>query len=147
MTPISLSLVNRQQNDKVSLKLIRSLVEKAIPLCEEKPRWEEGFLPATIEVSLLNNRDIIRVHADFLEDPTPTDVITFRHSDVVGEVLVGVVTAAQNAKKFGNSLEHEITLCIIHGLLHLLDYDDMTDVERQIMHQRQEKILQTVIHG
>jgi probable rRNA maturation factor len=90
-----------------------------------------------VEITLLGEAAIAKVHGEFLEDPTPTDVITFEH----GEILIGVPVAAANAKKYGHSVDREVALCVIHGLLHLLGYDDLTDMESLIMHARQEQIL------
>ncbi|HLB32759.1 MAG: rRNA maturation RNase YbeY [Verrucomicrobia bacterium RIFCSPHIGHO2_12_FULL_41_10] len=141
MASTSLFWANRQRAIKLDLVFLCSLVEKALPLCLEKPRWVKSFLPTDIEVTLLSDHSIAKIHNDFLEDPTPTDVITFRHSQKLGEILVGVPTAARNAKHFGHSVNHEVALCVVHGLLHLLDYDDTTESERQRMHKRQEEIL------
>lgn len=143
--PLQLSWANRQRELKVNFKKIKQLTKEALPLCAEKPRCPGTGLPQVIEVTLLSDRAITKVHADFLNDPTPTDVITFRHSKALGEILVGVPTAARHAKEFHHPVDHEIVLCVIHGLLHLLGYDDMTSSERDVMHQRQDDILKRVI--
>jgi len=94
-----------------------------------------------VEITLLGEAAISKVHAQFLDDPTPTDVITFEH----GEILIGVPIAAANASKFRHSTDHEVALCAIHGLLHLLGYDDLTTRDRVIMHARQEEILEAAL--
>jgi len=94
-----------------------------------------------VEITLLGEGAIAKVHGEFLEDPTPTDVITFEH----GEILIGVPIAAANAQKFRHSAEQEVALCAIHGLLHLLGYDDLTETERVIMHARQDEILKEAL--
>ena len=136
---------NRQRTVKIDVKKIRQLVEAALPCCSKEPRHATSLLPRLIEVTFLSDRAITKVHADFLDDPTPTDVITFRHSETLGEILVGVPTAAAHAKKFHQPVDHEMALCVIHGLLHLLDYDDMTPAECDIMHRRQDEILKKVV--
>jgi probable rRNA maturation factor len=104
-------------------------------------RYATSTLPSRIEVSFLNSRAISRVHADFCNDHSPTDVITFRHSRELGEILIGVSTAAGHAKEFHHPLNHEVALCVIHGLLHLLDYDDIDPEERLLMHREQDRLL------
>ena len=128
---------NRQRSEKVDLKFVRRVVATALPLCLSKPRNAGKSLPSEVEITLLGEAAIAKVHGEFLEDPTPTDVITFEH----GEILIGVPVAAANAKKYGHSVDREVALCVIHGLLHLLGYDDLTDMESLIMHARQEQIL------
>jgi len=139
----TLSWANRQRAVKVDLPKIRRIVEVALPLCVRKPRKKGMTLPAEVEITLLGEAAIARVHGEFLQDPTPTDVITFEH----GEILIGVPIAAANAKKFRHPADHEVALCAIHGLLHLLGYDDLTEKERVIMHARQEEILKAALRG
>jgi probable rRNA maturation factor len=139
----TLSWANRQRAVKVDLPKIRRIVEVALPLCVRKPRKKGMTLPAEVEITLLGEAAIAKVHGEFLEDPTPTDVITFEH----GEILIGVPIAAANAKKFRHPADHEVALCAIHGLLHLLGYDDLTEKERVIMHARQEEILKAALRG
>jgi len=70
-------------------------------------------------------------------------VITFDH----GEILIGAPIAAANARKFCHPADHEVALCAIHGLLHLLGYDDLTEKERVIMHARQEEISEEALRS
>jgi probable rRNA maturation factor len=139
----TLSWANRQRAVKVDLPKIRRIVEVALPLCVRKPRKKGMTLPAEVEITLLGEAAIAKVHGEFLEDPTPTDVITFEH----GEILIGVPIAAANAKKFRHPADLEVALCAIHGLLHLLGYDDLTKKERVIMHARQDEILKAALRG
>jgi len=139
----TLSWANRQRTVKVDLPKIRRIVEVALPLCVGKPRKKGLVLPPEVEITLLSEAAIAKVHGEFLEDPTPTDVITFEH----GEILIGVPIAAANAKKFRHPADHEVALCAIHGLLHLLGYDDLTEKEKVIMHARQEEILKEALRS
>jgi probable rRNA maturation factor len=139
----TLSWANRQRAVKVDLPKIRRIVEVALLMCLEKPRKKGVTLPPEVEITLLGEAAIAKVHGEFLEDPTPTDVITFEH----GEILIGVPIAAANAKKFRHPADLEVALCAIHGLLHLLGYDDLTKKERVIMHARQEEILKAALRG
>ena len=137
----SLIWSNRQRAIRLDLPKIRRIVEAALPLCVGKPRKKEAVLPAEVEITLLGEAAIAKVHGEFLDDPTPTDVITFEH----GEILIGVPIAAANARKFRHPADHEVALCAIHGLLHLLGYDDLTEKEKVIMHARQEEILKMAL--
>jgi len=143
MKPIALLWANRQRSPslRVDLTLIRKIVEAALPLCVAKPRHKGIQLPPEVEITLLGESAIAKVHGEFLDDPTPTDVITFEH----GEILIGVPIAAANARKFSHPADHEVALCAIHGLLHLLGYDDLSVQDRTIMHARQEEILEAAV--
>jgi len=137
----TLTWANRQRSVKVDLPKIRRIAVAALPMCVGKPRKKGVKLPPEVEITLLGEAAITKVHGEFLEDPTPTDVITFEH----GEILIGVPIAATNAKKFHHPTDYEVALCAIHGLLHLLGYDDLTENERVIMHARQEEILKEAL--
>ena len=139
----TLTWANRQRSVKVDLPKIRRIVAVALPMCLEKPRKKGLTLPPEVEITLLGEAAIAKVHGEFLEDPTPTDVITFEH----GEILLGVPIAAANAKKFRHPADHEVALCAIHGLLHLLGFDDLTESERVIMHARQDEILEASLRS
>jgi len=93
-----------------------------------------------IEVSLLSDEAISAVHGEFMDDPTPTDVITFQH----GEILVSAETAARCADQHGHPAEREALLYVIHGLLHLNGHDDLSEPARMAMHAEQERILAMV---
>ena len=132
---------NRQRSIRVDLPKIRRIVEVALPMCVSRPQEKGAVLPAEVEITLLGEEAIAKVHGEFLDDPKATDVITFEH----GEILIGVPIAAANAKKFHHHVDHEVALCAIHGLLHLIGYDDLTEKERVIMHARQDEILEAAL--
>lgn len=90
-----------------------------------------------VEVSVVSDNDIARVHGEFLEDPTPTDVITFHH----GEILISADTAERQGGEHGHSRNRELALYLIHGLLHLAGWDDHEPAEAAEMARHQESIL------
>lgn len=68
-----------------------------------------------------------RVHADFLDDPSPTDVITFDGDPAfgeAGEVCVCADVARDYAAGHGGTFSRELTLYLVHGYLHLAGFDD-----------------------
>ncbi len=94
-----------------------------------------------IEISLIDDEEIARIHGEFMGIPDPTDVITFEH----GEILVSTETAERQRVEHGSpSLEREVALYIVHGLLHLAGYDDRTPREFEKMAELQEAILARV---
>lgn len=133
-------LVNRQRAVPVDLGGIRRLAERALPLCLKASKIGTPLPTLTvIEATLLSDKRIASIHNTYFSDPTSTDVITFAH----GEILVGASTAANNAALFGQTSDTEITLCIIHGLLHLGGWDDRSPADRAQMSKTQEAILKS----
>ena len=96
-----------------------------------------------LEISLLDNGEMARIHGEFLQDATPTDVITFAH----GELLIGVEVAEKQAVEFGTSADREIALYGIHGMLHLAGFDDRDPAKAKIMALRQEELLLKAFPG
>lgn len=90
-----------------------------------------------VEITLLDDDEMARVHGEFLNDATTTDVITFEH----GELLIGVEVAARQAKEFGSLADREIALYGIHGMLHLSGFDDRSSRDAKEMAVRQDEVL------
>jgi rRNA maturation RNase YbeY len=90
-----------------------------------------------LEITLLDDDEMGRIHGEFLGDASPTDVITFDH----GELLIGVETALKQAEVFNSSPDREIALYGIHGMLHLAGFDDRSENEAKAMANRQMELL------
>lgn len=100
-----------------------------------------------LSVVLMTTQQIIQLHADYLDDPTPTDVITFPGDpsmQFAGEICVCVDVAKERAMEFENSFEEELKLYLIHGWLHLAGYKDETEEEIAAMRQAEEEILKSL---
>lgn len=82
-----------------------------------------------------------RLHADFMGDPTPTDVITFPGESgegMAGEICVSIDAAWEYARSHPGAFENELTLYLIHGYLHLAGYRDGKEDERRKMKNREQ---------
>lgn len=98
-------------------------------------------LPEELDFLLLEKDEMARLHGEFCGDPSPTDVITFHH----GEILICPEVAAEQGSAWKKSLEDEVLLYGIHGMLHLLGFDDHTDADYDRMAAEQERVLQLVL--
>lgn len=107
---------------------------------------EVGRAGAYVSLVLVTDAEIHRVNREFLEHDWPTDVISFSYSDpgdeaIDGELVVSVETAARQSVLHGWSLQDELLLYCVHGVLHLCGYDDLTDEARPLMREREREIL------
>jgi len=91
-----------------------------------------------IEVALVDDETIARVHGEFMDDPTPTDVITFDH----GEIVISVETGARQAAEHGEPLKRELLRYLVHGLLHLAGHEDGEEEARAKMIAEQESVVE-----
>jgi probable rRNA maturation factor len=136
-------LFNRQSGHRPDLPWLRRVIRRALPACLAAVRSEAAPLAGLgeVEITLISDAEIGRVHADFLGDPEPTDVITFHH----GEILISADTAVRQGSEHGQSADLELALYAVHGLLHLAGWDDHEPDEAAAMAERQEAILRAAV--
>ena len=101
-----------------------------------------------LSVAFINDEDIASMNKAYLNHEGPTDVISFplledHDSDwILGEVVVSLDTALRQAAEFQREPLWEALLYVVHGTLHLLDYDDHDPKDKAKMHARQEQLLE-----
>jgi len=134
-----LHLYQQPLHQRPRLRWLKKLAIAALPHCQAKAKHADAPLLhlEDIEITFVSDADIARVHAEFLDDPTPTDVITFHH----GEILISADTAATVAPEHGQSLDEELALYLVHGLLHLGGWEDEMPDDAAAMAQAQQSIL------
>ena len=98
------------------------------------------------ELSLvfLTDEALARLHGEFLDDPSSTDVITFEgdaNLGTAGEICVSVDTAASYAKSRGGDFSRELTLYLVHGWLHLAGYDDLQPAKKRVMRRAEARAM------
>ena len=100
-----------------------------------------------LSLAVVDDARIAALNARYLGRKGPTDCLAFDlrdhgHADAVeGEVVVSWETARREAAARKLSLQAELTLYVIHGLLHLLGYDDVDGQQAARMHQTEDRIL------
>ena len=99
------------------------------------------------EVSFIFCSDsyLLEINQTFLNHNTFTDIITFDHSKaksvIEGEIYISVERVAENAKKFDVLFDQEIKRVMIHGILHLLGFNDKKSIEKAQMRKKEEACL------
>jgi probable rRNA maturation factor len=101
---------------------------------------------AELEVALVDDTTMAALNRRYLGHRGSTDVITFSGGGMpgdraLGEVVVSVERAREQARRAGWPVRCELALLVIHGILHLQGYDDMTPAAAAKMHARQDEIL------
>ncbi|MDX1418481.1 MAG: rRNA maturation RNase YbeY [Rubricoccaceae bacterium] len=126
----------------------RRLDEAAVRAAVARVLDGEGSTAADLSVVLADHATVRALHRDWLGRDVDTDVVSFPLDDdaparrvVDGEVYVDLDTAAERAPEFGGSFEAEALRYVVHGLLHLLGYDDATDAERAEMRRLEDRYL------
>jgi probable rRNA maturation factor len=100
--------------------------------------------PGELSVAFLTDSALARLHARFLDDPSPTDVITFAGIpalDQAGEICVSADTARVFAAGHRHDLSEELTLYVVHGWLHLAGHDDRQPEKKKRMRAAEARAL------
>ncbi len=107
----------------------------------------EGVLEAEISIVIVDDEYIIRLNQEYLNKNTTTDVLSFRLTDDTGDKLEGEVYAnieqiTRQASDYHVLMEDEISRIVIHGVLHLLGFDDQTGEQNKIMTEKEDQYLE-----
>lgn len=98
-----------------------------------------------VEVVFTDDDAILKINREYLDHDYVTDIVTFPYHDD-GEGIEGTLYCCtpqikRQSNEFDVSFEREILRVVVHGLLHLIGYDDGTGQERQQMHQLENKYM------
>jgi probable rRNA maturation factor len=140
--PPSIEIRNVQRAIRISTPRLQRFADIACALVwkHKQPRAEIGPLHA-ITVLIVSDRRMAALHKKFCGLVGPTDVLTFQH----GEIVISAATAARQARTFQSSLTAEIQLYLLHGLLHLAGFNDVSAQDRRRMHRLQKKLLASAL--
>lgn len=139
--PRAIAIANRHPR----LRLDRRAVTRAIATLDaHAEKFRGGPPPGELSLVFLTDAALAKLHADFLDDPTTTDVITFEGDSALrtaGEICVSADTAAAYAKKHRREFSTELTLYVVHGWLHLAGYDDLAPAKKRVMRRAEARAL------
>ena len=121
----------------------------------------EQVKSATLSLVFVEDGEIHQINRDFLQHDYPTDVISFLLNQrqnsslsdtpdsprgvgqhLEGEIIISTETAIRESRDYNWSPGKETLLYLIHGLLHLAGYDDLTDDDCALMRRREKEILE-----
>ena len=136
-----ISVHDRQRKIQADRAALEQFALRALRLCLRQRARGRGLAALEeIDVLLISDRRMSELHRKFMGISGPTDVITFQH----GEIFISTETAKRQARRFRSSLEHELRLYLVHGLLHLAGFDDKTGKGAAEMSRVQEKLVDRV---
>ncbi len=135
-----LALRNRQRVRPVETRLLRSIATWAL---------QEHFRVSDFElgIHLVGAEEMACVNERFLAHEGSTDVITFDHRENSGEpgwrgeIYISLDDAVAQARKFGTTWPSELARYLLHGLLHLHGFDDLTPAARRRMKREENRLL------
>jgi probable rRNA maturation factor len=141
---MNIVIANRQRTKKINARLLKQIVNELFAELEIET--------AELGISLVSAREMTLVNETFLQHEGSTDVITFDHAEkrkaesgkrknLHGELFVCVDEAVLQAKIFKTSWQSEIARYVVHGVLHLLGYDDLKPALRRKMKREEDRLV------
>lgn len=145
-----IEVANQQQCLTIDEQIVRDIVRQTLEA--------EQVAAASISVAIVSNAKIHELNRQYLDHDYETDVLSFLLEEsfddvrldvprgsgrsIDGEVIVSAEMAIEMADQYSWDAQHELALYLVHGLLHLCGYDDLTVDELPIMRAREYDIFQ-----
>lgn len=144
--------ISNQQNAVKIPTGIRLLVRRC---CSAVLQMEEFIDPAEVSVTFVDNEQIRELNAEYRNKDSATDVLSFPLGEdgeydvnmetgalLLGDIIISVPRAIEQAEMYGHSLRREIGFLTVHSMLHLLGYDHENEgIEAVRMREKEEQVL------
>ncbi|MDR3458497.1 MAG: rRNA maturation RNase YbeY [Verrucomicrobiae bacterium] len=140
---MNLVIANRQRRRKINSRLLKEIVGSLFA--------ELAIMDVELGINLVAAREMALVNETFLNHAGSTDVITFDHREntrqarrpasVHGELFICVDDAIAQAREFKTTWQSEIVRYVVHGVLHLLGYDDLKPQLRRTMKRKENRLV------
>ncbi|NLN14922.1 MAG: rRNA maturation RNase YbeY [Tissierellia bacterium] len=128
-----------QIDDKIE-EIIKRVVKESLLV--------EGLgLDYEVSVSLVDNEEIQQLNREYRGVDRPTDVLSFPLEDefgllpILGDIVISIEKAKEQAEEFNHSLEREIAYLTAHSMLHLMGYDHMEEEEKKAMRSKEKEVM------
>lgn len=144
-------ITNQQHTTKIPSG-IRILIRRSCNAVLEEENFKK---PAEVSVTFVDNAEIAKLNSQYRNNPNPTDVLSFPlgENDVydenpttgalmLGDIVISVEKAEEQAKLYGHTLQREIAFLTVHSMYHLLGYDhEKGGLEAVKMREKEENTL------
>ena len=134
---MNITIANRQRTKKVNTRLLKQIAGELLA--------ELKIAEADFGIALVSDKEMAQVNWQFLQHEGATDVITFDHEStrtkLHGELFICVDVAVTQAKEFKSSWQSELVRYVVHGVLHLLGYDDLKPALRRKMKREENRLV------
>jgi probable rRNA maturation factor len=123
-----IEVVNKQRRTRIQQERWKEFAQKTLDII--------GTRDAAVTIAFVSDRAIQELNRRFREKNSPTDVLSFPSEQTefelsegknLGDIVISVDRAREQAEEHGLDLEHELAQLILHGVLHLHGYDHETD--------------------
>lgn len=129
-------IINSSIAERLPKKKIKNVILKTLEY--------EKIRKASINVIIVDSEYMKQLNHKYLNHNYATDVLAFEleAEPLEGEIYICYQAALSQAKEYKVTITNELSRLAVHGTLHLLGYNDDTEINKKIMYQLQEKIIQ-----
>lgn len=131
-----ISISNRQRRLKIDTKLLSKIIHRVLDLI--------GDERLNLSVVLVDDATMAELNERYHSTSGPTDVLSFGYGEGDGELIISVERARVQARRFRTTTAREIVLYVVHGVLHLLGYNDLRKTERQKMRMAERRVVRVL---
>lgn len=92
----------------------------------------------------VDDKKLLQINVEYLKHNYYTDIITFNYNNgnvISGDIFISIERVRENSNKFNTSFQNELSRVMVHGVLHLLGFDDSTKEEKAKIREMEEKSL------
>jgi probable rRNA maturation factor len=130
------------------------LVESILQFAAKKENIEED---TELSVTFVDNKRIQEINKEYRHKDAATDVISFALEEMgedeveiigaemprmLGDIIISIERTKEQAEEYGHSFDRELGFLALHGFLHLLGFDHMTEEDEKVMFTKQKEILE-----
>lgn len=147
---VELLIDNRQDKHEIRADLIQ-LLEKAVGACLLYEGWDADY---EVSLSLVDNNEIRELNRAYRGKDYSTDVLSFPlieddeiiefEEKLLGDIVISVEKAAEQASEYNHSFEREMGFLVVHSMFHLMGYDHDTEEATKEMRSKEEAVLSSI---
>lgn len=145
-------LISNNTSEELDLDLITEKAQKTISEVLRVEKIEEN---AEVSLSIVDKGQIHILNRDYRDVDRPTDVLSFPMDEegfdqdgnpilLLGDIVICLDVAKEQAEDFGHSLEREIMYLICHSTLHLLGYDHIEEDDKIEMRAKEKEVMKNL---
>jgi probable rRNA maturation factor len=142
---VQISIVSHRQPEPLDLSAFERLAAFVLDR-EGAPAYTE------LSIAVVDLAEMTRLNEQYRGKEGPTDVLSFECDDLcaavdpdepvtLGDVVIAPEVAEEQAAEYGHTVEEELNLLLVHGVLHLLGYDHEDDADAEVMQGRERALL------
>jgi len=141
---VQISIVSHREPEPLDLTAFERLAEFVLDR-EEAPVYAE------LSIAIVDLAEMTELNEKWRGKQGPTDVLSFECDDLcaaepeepvtLGDVVIAPEVAEVQAEEYGHTVEQELNLLLVHGVLHLLGYDHEEDSDATAMQARERALL------